>query len=291
MTRFVRFIGMIMLVLAFCAAPARAQGVPGDEAGFTAYVANAFQKLAPNATVRIAGPLHLTIKQNGQTWETHLGNIYSYCRRNSADECAGALELHLDRIVAAHNEGETRVSRSDLRVVVRQKEYVDEIKEHLGDSGDPIAEPLCADLWVLGVADQPDTIRMLQPSDLTALDLSPDEILALAKQNTKAEERGRVPTVKDAHKGEAGVLIGDTYTASLFAFPELWAPLAHAFGGLIVTAPSSDQLLFMPDDGPGAAAALRKIAEVDFETAMRPLSQAVCRWTENGWVEVSLPQK
>ncbi len=199
--------------------------------------------------------------------------------------------LHVEEIAASHNEASKPVERSALRVVVRQTEYVNEIKAHLGSSGDPIAEPVCGDLWTIGVVDQPTTIRVLKPSDLTALDLSPDEILALAKQNTKAALGDRVPSGKDAGKDSIGVLVGDSYTASLFAFPEIWAPLAHALGGLIATVPSTDRLLFTADYGPDAVVTLQKVANVDFNTAMRPLSHVVCRWTEKGWVEIPTAQQ
>ncbi len=90
-----------MMAIALWAVPAGADEVPADAVGFTVFLAKAFQNAQPNAGVTIAGPLHLTIKQNGETWETYLYTIYSYCLRNSKDLCAEAVALHVEEIAAS----------------------------------------------------------------------------------------------------------------------------------------------------------------------------------------------
>jgi hypothetical protein len=277
----------LCLVLAACslAIPAAAAGdVPLDEDGFTAFVAKIVQKAQPDASVETVGPLHLRLKQNGEVWETHLFTIHSYCLRNPK-ACEASVMLHVQQLAEAHKPGVVRVEASALRVVVRQSKYVEQAEAVLRGRGEPIVEPLVGDLWTIAVLDMPTAVQVLKPKDLETLHLSADEALARAKENTKAAIARRVPG-KASASSNISVLPGDTYQASLLAFPEIWAPLAATYDNrLIVSVPGTHMVLFTKNDASDSVSALAAIAEASMQSEERPLSASVYRWTPNGWVE------
>ena len=137
------------------------------------------------------------------------------------------------------------------------------------------------------VIDRPETVSILKPSDLTTLNLTADEAMARAKNNTKAELGGRLPRPDPSDKS-LSVLHGDSYQSSLLAFPEIWAPLAKAYGGrLIVAVPGTYAVMFVKADKEKSVAALSAVAAVAMNDEFRPLSNTVFRWTDKGWVAAS----
>lgn len=281
---------LVFFMCADLASAAPAVSIPMDESGFTAFLAQAFRKAQPDAVVTVEGPLLLKTQGKDNSWTTSLANIYSYCQRHK-DDCAARAALFVIELSEAHEDNLKPVTRSDLRIVVRIASYVDAIKKKMGDDDEPVAEPICGDLWTLGVVDRPTTIRYLHDKDLKALDLSPDEILALAKANTKSAVASLIPNPATLKKRDLAVLMGDPVTAS-FAFPELWAPVAKSFGGtLIVAVPSTEELLLVGDDAPQALKMLQQASNDEWAQAMRPLSRRLYRWTEKGWAAVSFPAR
>jgi len=280
------FLCFIVSALALNSGAAIAGQVPLDEDGFTSYVAKAFEKTHPGASVTVEGPLQLKVKRGREIWSSYLFTIYSYCLR-SPDTCAAAVAVHAEQIAAAHKSDTTPIEASALRVIVRQTEYVEQIAKNLAGKGDPIAEPIVGDLWAIAVIDRPETVIILAPKHLDSLHLSADEALARAKENTKAAMTSRIPVPKPGSR-TISVLLGDAYQASVLAFPELWAPVAKACGNhLIVAVPGSNTILFSEGEDGEAVKALEAVAKVTMEKEFRPLSAAVYRWTEKGWVAAS----
>ena len=71
------------------------------------------------------------------------------------------------------------------------------------------------------------------------------------------------------------------------AFPELWEPVAKAYGGeLLISVPASDVVLCGgKDSGPEL---VKKANEVMLNDE-RPLSATIFRWTPTGWDVVAQP--
>jgi hypothetical protein len=137
------------------------------------------------------------------------------------------------------------------------------------------------------VIDRPETVSVLKPSDLATLSLTADAAMARAKQNTKAELHGRLPR-PDPSDESLSVLHGDSYESSLLAFPEIWAPLAKAYGGqLIVAVPGTYTVMFVKADKEKSVAALSAVAAAAMHDEFRPLSNTVFRWSDKGWVAAS----
>jgi hypothetical protein len=276
---------LVLIILSSAISPAASE-VPIDEDGFTAFVAKLTEKAYPDGTVTIAGPLHLEIKRGEESWASYLSTLYSYCRRNPAG-CEATVAEQVQQLAVAKMAKPTPPEASALRVVIRPSAYVAQIAQRLGGNDKPSAKRIVGNLWVVAVLDHPTTVSILKPRDLDALHLSAEEAFARAKENTKADIAERVPeSVTDGD--EIGVLPGDTYEASLLAFPEIWAPLAKSFGEqLIVAVPGAHMMLFSKSNAPDAVDALTKMAEVSMQGEQRPLSSVVYRWTKDGWIEAS----
>jgi hypothetical protein len=241
------------------------------------------EKAYPGGTVAITAPLYLDIRRGKERWSSYLFTIYSYCKRNPTSCEAAAIE-QVQQLAVANMATPGAPEASALRVVVRPSAYVAQVAQTLGGKDKPIAKPIVGDLWMIAVLDHPTTISILKPRDLDALHLSAEEALARAKENTKADIARRIPgKVADS---KIGVLPGDTYEASLLAFPEMWAPLAKSFDErLIVSAPGAHMMLFSKENAPDAVAALAEIAEASMHGEQRPPSSAVYRWTKDGGIE------
>jgi hypothetical protein len=274
----------IFFVFIFCL-PAAATEIPLDEAGFTAFVAKVFKEKHSDASVTVAGPLQLNITAANESWASYLFTLYSYCMRNPTT-CEEHIAVHAEQIAASHKDEAAPREATDLRIVVRQKIYVDQIAANLAGRGKPVAEALAGDLWLLAVFDRPTTVSFLKPKDLETLHLTAEAALARAKENTKAMIADRIPEDPSA-SGEISVLGDDTYQASLLAFPDLWAPLAKANDNrLIVAVPGADVILFTREDKSESVEALAKVAEATMEGEFRPFSPTVFRWTDKGWITV-----
>ena len=211
--------------------------------------------------------------------------LYSYCTRNPAT-CEEHIVVHAEQIAASHKDEAAPREAADLRIVVRQKIYVDQIAASLAGRGKPVAEALAGDLWLLAVFDRPTTVSFLKPNDLETLHLSAEAALARAKENTKAVIRSRIPQ-DPSRAGEISVIGGDAYQASLLAFPDLWAPLAKANDNrLIVAVPGSDVMLFTREDKDESRRGFGKDSRSNDGGRIGPFSPTVFRWTDKGWIVV-----
>ena len=95
------------------------------------------------------------------------------------------------------------------------------------------------------------------------------------------------PQLYPLEPSSLGILQGDGYTSSQFLFPDRWAAYAATFkSGLIVAVPADNVILYGRDDGPEDEGALRGYAQQMEQTAARPISDTVFRWTPSGWQAV-----
>lgn len=277
------------LICAIAAAPAAEQ----DDA---TRLANKLTELSarelkidlPDASVEIAGPLELKVSRAGNSWHAYLYNLYSYCERNIED-CGQAIVAQAAEFKAAHQDDDRPLSKSNLRVVVRDGAHVEQLEQHYGEGTNTLVEPISGDLWAMVVEDRPTSVRYPKPAEIRALGLSEDAGLKLAMANTKAALEGRVPQPTPKDKNTLSVLSGDDFVTT-FAFPELWAPVASTFGGtLIVAVTSTDQMYFIGDDDRSALELIRKVSGDEWARSMRPLSRSLYRWSEKGWIEIVAP--
>jgi hypothetical protein len=213
-----------------------------------------------------------------------LESVYSYCLREPG-ACEARLAAHVAQMSTALNVV-APIKRADLRAIVRTSAYVESAQRMYKGQGDPVAEPLVGDLWVLCAVDLPGAIQTLGPAQRSALNLSQDEALALCKQNIAAALPPLTPYRRDFPWAGVNVVTGDPYDSSWLIFPERWAALAESLqGDLLVAAPGVNVLLYGSGKETGSAAALAKAAAIVAARAQKPLSTAVFRWTPAGWEE------
>jgi hypothetical protein len=278
---------IILAAWALSSAPGFAASIPFEAGAFTAYVAGLLQKAEPDAKITIVSPLTLDVKAPTGASTAYLGAIHDACRRDR-DQCASFVSAYVTASSDRHHTATAPVALTDLRVVVRPSVYVAQIREAaVRAGGQPVAAPLVGDLWVVGAADTPDTIRLLNTNLLTPTGLSPEEAMDRGRKNMRAQMRKLLKPAAEQPRGVIGGLTGDPYMSSLMAFPELWAKVADAMGGnLIVAAPATDVVLFSDGSASGAAAALAAAARQVMAQAERPFSADVFRWSSGGWVAV-----
>jgi hypothetical protein len=254
-----------------------------DASAFTAYAAELVGKTLPGAKAKIIGSLTLSISDlpGGRSAQMNLESVYTYCLR-VPDACEPRLAAHIAQMLTAFS-AIAPIKRADLRAIVRTRAYVESAQRMYKGQGDPVAEPLVGDLWVLCAVDLPGAIQTLSPAELSALNLSQDEALALCKQNIVAALPPLAPYRRDFPWAGVNVVTGDPYDSSWLIFPERWAALAESLqGDLLVAAPGVNVLLYSGGGEIGSVAALAKAATIVAARAQKPLSTAVFRWTPTG---------
>lgn len=268
------------------AAPfARAADIPIDPHGFTAYVAAQFQKALPAAKIAASGDLKLLMTSSGRNFSVSLENVYGACRRDQPS-CGESIKTFVTNATALLTAPPPSLDRASLRVVVRPSNYVDSLRNRAGF--EPVATPVEGDFWMVVASDLPTSIQPLGKKALEALHLSPDEAFAVAKTNMSASMRDEIHQVLQKPLDGIGLIAGDDYMSSLFAFPDMWTPLAQALGGnLLVAVPSTDMIVFEDARTPQAAEQVAGTAHIVMNRANRRFSADVFRWTPDGWKPVS----
>ncbi len=273
------------IVLTGGAASASSEGisVPMDEAGFTDYVANLMVEAMPNQKVSIGGPLQVEVNKGQENWHTlDLGGIYRYCQR-LPDLCAQAIAEHVRKMAPVVAGAALKPEKNTLRLIVRPEAYVQQLQQ-AAKKGEPAVEPLMDGLWSVLVFDTPTAIATVTADQLAQLGLTREAAISVAKANLSEALPSLKSAARKAKAKEVGLLTGDPYESSLFLFPDSWAPLAkHMKGKLIVAIPASDVMLFAKEIAPDAAPALAEVARDVMSKSRRPISDAVFRWSSDGW--------
>jgi hypothetical protein len=266
---------------------ARADEVPLDVYGFSRYVGAAFQRALPGSTVTVDGPLNLKIvvQKDGKD-DPHAASLvalHKLCMRE-AEHCDMFVRQHVTDITSYYAHRDDQLDAKTLRIAVRPSGYVAQARKLWGEKALP-ARPLAGELWIVGVADLPTAIRMLKPDDLQTLSIDADQALAKAKDNTRLELKKSIADLRRAGTTDHVIgLTGDSYMSSLLAFDDLWADVAKSMDGhLVAMAPGPDVLLVSRDD-PDSLAAMKNAAQDVLSKSLHPLSAAVFRWSDKGWV-------
>jgi uncharacterized protein YtpQ (UPF0354 family) len=281
--RWRRALFLFLAVLAASPGSARAAGaVPEDPAGFTAFVAELFQRAMPDATISIKGPLQLVIKSSGDS-ATDLSHPYEDCGREW-HRCRAIVNLFVNHMAAALESMDAPIERSALRIVVRPLAYLDKQRSMLPKGAEPVAAPLPGGFCMMWAVDKPTAIELLSSRDLEPLGLTAEEALAIGRKNLVAALRRQLKKGPEEMTDTVGLMTGNPYESSLFAMPELWAPYAAAMGGdLLVAVPAPDVILVAAGGDPGAAGRVAKRARKVMASVNRPFTDMVFRWSAEGW--------
>lgn len=272
-----------------CAADSSIAGAaPRDPAAFTRHFAGALREGEPNISIQITAPLRLTVKGPSGDNDLYLDQIYSVCSRDP-DSCESQIKAFIGQMSAYLAKPEPALTTSSLRVIVRTDDYMAQARQFMASHGGPIARPLPGGFWLMLAQDRPTTIAALPLDAVKPLGLAADQALDVGARNMAADVSQQVEQVR-ASRGKGAIigLGGSGYGASLFAFPDLWAPVARKYGGqLLVAVPANDAFLCADGRAPGMAQALAEAAQAAMASMDHPLSATVFRWTPHGWEVVT----
>jgi hypothetical protein len=262
--------------------------VPLDEQHFTAYMADRFRQAVPDCPVTVEGPLKITIQTTRDPLNCMLDRAFDYCQSHPS-EGAGWLEGYVEKIRTYIAGMNAPIDRTMLRVVVRDKDYIENARQGAAAKGSEMAiEPLTEDLSAACYIDMPTALRSAATPDFKALGLSPAEALALAKANQAADQDDFQAKLKDLGDGVA-IIQGDVYHSSWFALHEAWADLADRYEeGLLVAVPAMDTLLYARESE-DSIIAMHEAAEDVADQSERPISKSVYRWETDGWTRLNGP--
>lgn len=271
----------VAIAISSFAGPATAQPVSIEPRGYTEFIAKELRLSMPNTPVRVEGPLFLTVDtpMDGRH-DLHLDTIYQACSRNAAI-CAKTMESFVEQVSTSYQTPEPPLTRKSLRLAVRMTDHIDAVRQAMAGKGGPAVEALPGGFWLMVVADRPTMMKMLNAQDLASLGLTSEQALAVARRNMRTQMGREIKKAITGDNHGAVLLAGDAYEAALLAFPDLWAPVAQAYGGeLLVSAPAPDVVLC---GGKDAGPELVKMAKTVMNNDERPLSPAIFRWTPTGW--------
>jgi uncharacterized protein YtpQ (UPF0354 family) len=284
-SRYRRCLGSRALARAFAvvqllgAVPASAQGIPTDEPGFTAYVAERMRKGVGDTPVGVKAPLTLSVG----SLQANLDRIYAYCNTNP-DGCSREIDTYVRGAAESQRTQGEAPTKAAIRVVVRSTQYQEGAQRQLSPAALVPPRPLVDGLVLMPVLDSSRTVRMLTVRDGTALKLTTKQIYEVALANLRKATRGLTDVAKPVGRGQIGQLTGDFYHPSRLILVESWAPMARAQGGvLIVAAPATDAVLYISEDSPVAIDALRTLTKNVMDRAPNKLTGLLLRWTPAGW--------
>jgi uncharacterized protein YtpQ (UPF0354 family) len=235
---------------------------PMNPADFTEEVARRVRAAAPQLDVRVVGELELAIDMTEEGGNrAFLNNAYQMYQGESARNRSDLI----DRYVRSFAEAAAGLehSRDAIIPIVKDRGWLQEIRRSMlqmqGTEGqDKVYEDLNDDLVVVYAIDTPSNIAYLNPEELERLDVTREELRALAVRNL----RGLLPGI-DVHRGDlVNMITADgNYEASLLLFADLWEREREKLRGEPVAAvPARDLLLFADSANTDAVAQLKQLA-------------------------------
>jgi hypothetical protein len=262
-----------------------ASGVPKSAPAFTKFVGRTIQNLIPGAKVSVMGRLQLDVELPGGGHTTDLHTVYSACLRNP-DKCQLLVDTFVAQALGIYRDADAPVTRAALRVVLRPSAYVAALRQN-AKRNRPLAAQFVGDYWLIDVIDRPASIAMLDEDDLGALRLTAKDALLLALENTREAMQ---PSLEKEIAGSScrGIIGDDIYTPSSVIFFDLWAPMAQRCGDhLLVAIPADGVVLFLDEGEPSSTDTIRQFADKVMASANKPFTDAIFRWTANGWMPVA----
>jgi hypothetical protein len=279
----------VLRMLACTAALAAGLGASAsaaDSAAFTARILQGFRGALSDMTVESKAPLTLeVVPRPGQpALPLDLQRLWDFCTRNAQD-CERVSDSYVERTATMLRERLAPIEPGMIRLVLGTAAYVEQLRKAFPDPAQqPVAAQVAGDVWLIGVADYPNSMRVMNIGDLAPLGISAEQAIAVGKRNLSgALDPIENPLAMLAGQ-PVGILEGDSYESSRILLHDSWAGLsAQIGGGLIVAAPDPAIVLFADAKREGAIAAMREAVRRSLELSPRKLSSDVLQWTPEGW--------
>ena len=251
---------------------------------FAARVLQRLQAAAPDMELRpsASDPLVIEIEDEGYWGEAriNLHRLQAFCRKAPADECDAVLGNFVASVTAEPPEP----IAANLRVVVRQQDYLDRLRETQDADAQPIYRRIGDDLYALLAFAGPGGVLIAIPQQLGDLQLGEQAAWDLAGEQTRAA-LPRLPRPIDIVRSPISIEEGDLLT-SLLADTGTWRDIAAEVGPDLVVAATTDRFVLVA----ALPADYRRMRE--FKRAVREACAAVerCispnlyRFREGRWV-------
>ncbi|HEX4330280.1 MAG TPA: hypothetical protein VH105_26065 [Burkholderiales bacterium] len=283
-----RFILPLLLCLAALPA-ALAAGIPRDEPGFSAYMVEQLAREMPDLKLAPSGRLTLEGKRpdGSSSGQINLERVYDFCARNFSI-CDSAIDSFVKGIAQMTREEMLPLDRGMVRLAVRPRAYIDQVKQKLGADPAPVyARHLTAHLVAVPVLDFPRSSRFVNARDLAALKLDEEQLFKLGEANLRAAQKPLAEVTKVPPPKAVGRIFNEDYAASRIIFHDDWNELANKLDGvLVLMLPTPDFLLYGGEVNDDALAAMQTFGMEVAARSTRPLSPLLIRWTPTGWEEV-----
>ena len=237
-------------------------GATTDPEVFTREALEIFQRQAAATKIEVAGPLEFTVTMPDATTQTvHLDNLFQTCLANpkrKEEEIARFARIFLNGPAA-----ETILPKN-IVPLVRDQALVSELEQGMAKRVEPgkpkpelVFEPLGADLVIIYVCDNPETIQYLSREDVKEIHLSGQTLRELALENLR-----RILTdVKS--QGANGLFFfsaDNCYEPSLVLSDRMWEKFRSEVKGEILFGIPARGALFVADSAvPEAVEQLKKI--------------------------------
>ncbi|MEO0906067.1 MAG: hypothetical protein AAFY07_00950 [Pseudomonadota bacterium] len=210
----------------------------------------------------------------------NLHRFYKYCQTASREDCAA----QIDRLLAGLVQAQDDPQLNDLRVIVRDRQYWEAIKEALKQAGGlPLHRQIGEDLFALVALDTPDSIVIATSAHLADLGLNADRAWELAAEKTSAA----IPQLPSAQDLQSDLLVyeGDAYMGSLLFDLDAWQTVSAAAGPDLMVTITSDSFVVVGllPDGENLEGFKQAVRE-DCAAAPRCISPNIYRYRDGGWV-------
>lgn len=269
------------VVLALSGLIAMASPAVGQDLSIAGRLANQIRLVLPGSVVTIPDPNGIDIRFEGQSSSLGIDSVHEACAQ-STTKCDEAIQTYASR-AGQHMMGLVPPKREQLRIVVRSREYLSRANAQIGYSDSFVYDYLVTDLVSLCFVDLPRIQRPIKGSELTNLQIDPQEALSTCKANSKAA----LPNLRSQWKSLPAQAIGSLQTggdvSGYLAAVDDWGPLAKKLGGLIVAIPSNEVILYASGTRETDVEALLILAREMMAQATIPISSSVFRWSETGW--------
>ena len=257
--------------------------VQASEAQFRSEMIEIFRKAYP-ASDFVPGGQELVVAVKGGAWEDatiNLHRIYFFCQTAVKADCDAIKSEFVEKIGAKPQT----LDEASLRIIVRDKEYVDYARK-LGTDPDErhaIYRSIGEDLFAILASDGPETIALVGDKGLVELGLSEADAWNRAWRQT----RSILPAIPQPAKfrEQAMAFESEEYLASISADLPAWQAVSDAVGPDLFMTVVSDQFVFvgpMPD-GPNLEA-FRTTVEEDCRAQPRCVSPNIYRFRGGEWV-------
>jgi hypothetical protein len=232
--------------------------------------------------ISASDPLVIEMKLDGR-WgdaEINLHRLHAFCEEASAEDCDAVLANFVARATAEPPE----TVAANLRLVVRQQDYLDQLREMQPADAQPIYRQIGDDLYALLAFAGPSGVLMAIPQQLGDLQLGEQAAWDLAGEQTRAM-LPRLPRPIDIVRSPMAMGEGDLLT-SLLADTDAWRDIAEEVGPDLVVAATTDEFVLvaaLPPDYRRMREFKRAVRE-DCAAAERCISPNLYRFREGRWV-------